>query len=312
MARLNSNHGKEPMHSDDKIGSLLHLYEDGAFDRRELIRRLAGYTGSVAAATAITESAGFAQTSPGCLDSVRVAENDPGILAENVTIHGEGGPLFAYQVIPRASVGKPTPAVIVIHENRGLNDHIKDVTRRVAKAGFVAFGLDLLSRQGGTAAFPDPEQAGAAYNRTRPEERRQDILSALYTLLDQKYVSGKVGALGFCAGGGNVWDAAVNTDRLSAAVAFYGTPLPPTESIANLTAPVLAIYAELDRGTNARLPAIFTALMDQRKTFAIHVYENTNHAFHNDTGARYDPGAACDAWSKTIAFFNRHLNEAAV
>ncbi|HET8550201.1 MAG TPA: dienelactone hydrolase family protein [Bryobacteraceae bacterium] len=199
----------------------------------------------------------------------------------------------------------------MIHENRGLNEHIRDVTRRVAKAGFIGFGLDLLSRQGGTAAFVDPEQAATAYNRTRPEERRQDILSALYTLLEQKYVAGKVGIVGFCAGGGNVWDAAVNTDKLSAAVVFYGTPLPPTEAIANLTAPVLAIYAELDRNTNARLPAIFTTLTDQRKTFGIHVYENTNHAFHNDTGARYDPGAACDAWAKTIAFFSRHLSSGA-
>ena len=294
------------MHSD-KVSSLLHLYEDGAFDRRELVRRLAKYTGSVAAAAAITESAGFAQTPQTCADSVRVAEDDPAIMAENVSFPGEGTMLFAYQVRPRAAAGRPLPAVIVVHENRGLNEHIKDVTRRVAKAGFLGFGIDLLSRQGGTAAFPDAEQAGAAYNRTRPEERRADINSALLTLLEQSYVTpGKVGIVGFCAGGGNVFDIAVNTDRLAAAVVFYGTPL-ATDAVANLRAPLLGVFAELDRGVNARLPALITALSEQRKTYGLHVYENTNHAFHNDTGPRYDAAAACDAWAKTIAFFNRHL-----
>jgi carboxymethylenebutenolidase len=293
---------------NDKISSLLHLYEDGAFDRRELVRRLAKYTGSLATAMALTESAGFGQTAAACPGDVRVSENDPAIIAQDVTLHGEGGPLFAYQVFPRSSVGTRTPAVIVIHENRGLNEHIRDVTRRVAKAGFIGLGLDLLSRQGGTMAFPDPEQAGAAYNRTRPEERRQDMNSALLTMLEQEYVvPGKVGIVGFCAGGGNAFDLAVNTDRLAAAVVFYGTPL-ATDAVANLRAPLLGIFAELDRGTNARLPALMTALSDQRKTFGLHIYENTNHAFHNDTGARYDAGAACDAWAKTIAFFNRHLN----
>jgi carboxymethylenebutenolidase len=291
----------------DRVRSLLHLYEDGAFDRRELVRRLAKYTGSMAAAVAITESAGFAQTPQACADNVRVSANDPAILGEDVTIHGEGGPVMAYQVRPRAATG-PVPAVIVVHENRGLNEHTRDVTRRVAKAGFIGFGVDLLSRQGGTAAFPDAEQAGAAYNRTRPEERRQDLNSALLTLLEQPYVTpGRVGMVGFCAGGGNVFDLAVNTDKLAAAVVFYGTA-PAADAIANLRAPLLGIFAEQDRGTNSRLPALITALTERSKTYGLHVYENTGHAFHNDTGARYDAAAACDAWGKTIAFFNRHLN----
>lgn len=295
---------------NDRIASLLHLYEDGALTRRDLVARLTKYTGSAAAAAALVESAGFAQTSSGCPAGVQVAETDPAVSSQMLTIHGEGGPLFVYQSMPSDMSGGPRPAVLVLHENRGLNEHIKDVNRRVAKAGFVAVAADLLSRQGGTAAITDPEQQAAAYGRTRPEERRADMLSALYTIRDQSYVRGdRLGTVGFCAGGGNVWDLAVNTDQLAAAVVFYGTP-PPVEQIANLRAPLLGIFAELDRGINGRLPATLAALNDARKTYGLHIYENTNHAFHNDTGARYDPAAACDAWAKTIAFFHRHLNRA--
>jgi carboxymethylenebutenolidase len=297
---------------NDQISSLIHLYEDGALSRRELLTRLTKYTGSAAAAVAVMESAGLAQTtSPACPADVRVTESDPSVISQPVTLHGEGGPIFAYLSSPRGQ-GAALPAVVVIHENRGLNDHIKDVNRRVAKAGFVALAPDLLSRQGGTDQFTDPEAAVAAYNQTQPEERREDLRSALLTIADQPYVQGdRVGTVGFCAGGGNVFDLAVNTDRLAAAVVFYGPPPNPIEQISNLTAPLLGIFAELDRGINSRVPSLMTVLNDARKPYELHIYENTNHAFHNDTGARYDAAAACDAWQKTIAFFNRHLNRAA-
>jgi carboxymethylenebutenolidase len=260
----------------------------------------------------ILQTEGLAQSVTGaCPEGVRVAEDDRSINAQMLTIHGEGGPLHVYQVTPANMSAGPLPAVLVIHENRGLNEHIKDVTRRVAKAGYVALGVDLLSRQGGTAAFPDAEQAGAAYGRTRTEERISDLMSALYTIRDQSYVRrDRVGALGFCAGGGHVFDLAVYTDALAAAVVFYGAPPTPIELVANMTAPLLGIYAELDRTFTGRVPALITELTNRQKRFAIHIYENTGHAFHNDTGARYDPGAACDAWSKTVAFFSRHLNRA--
>jgi carboxymethylenebutenolidase len=297
----------------DRIKSLVHLYEDGALSRRDLISRLTRYTGSAAAAAAVLENAGLAQTSTvSCPAGVQVAETDPSVTSAILTIHGEGGPLFVYQSMPSAPAQGPRPAVLVIHENRGLNEHIKDVNRRVAKAGFVAIAVDLLSRQGGTAAITDPEQQAAAYNRTTVPERRQDMLSALLTMRDQSYVKGdRLGAVGFCAGGGNVYDLATNTDQLAAAAVFYGPVPNPIEQLANLRAPLLGVYAELDRGINGRLPLLITALNDARKTYELHIYEGTNHAFHNDTGARYDPVASCDAWSKTIAFFNRHLNRAA-
>ncbi len=296
---------------NDKISSLIHLYEDGALSRRDIIRRLTRQTGSAAAAMAVLESAGLAQVSTAsCPGSVRVAENDPAIYAEKLTISGSG-PLFTYQARP-SDFTKRYPAVLVIHENQGLTEYIKDVTRRVAKAGYVGIAVDLLSRQGGTSQFPDPTNAVAAYNRTTTDERREDMLSALLTIRDQSYVRGdRLGVVGFCAGGSNVLDLAANTDQLSAAVVFYGFAPDPIDPMANITAPLLGIFPELDKGTTGRLPALLNVLISGNKRYALHVYENTNHAFHNDTGPRYDPRAACDAWSKTLAFFDEHLNRAA-
>jgi carboxymethylenebutenolidase len=296
----------------DLIASLIHLYQDGAFNRREIVKRLTECTGSVAAALAVIESAGLANAQTGtCPAGVQVAEGDPAIRAQMLTIHGEGGPLYAYQALPADLGSQPRPAVLVIHENRGLNDHIKDVTRRVAKAGFVAIGIDLLSRQGGTHQFTDPMQQTAAYGRTLPEQRREDMMSALLTIRDQSYVRrDRLGTVGFCAGGGNVFDLAVNTDILTAAVVFYGAAPTPPELINNMSARLLGFFAELDRNINMRLPGLLTSLMNANKRHEIHIYENVGHAFHNDTGAAYNAAAACDAWAKTIDFFNRHLNAA--
>ena len=300
------------MHND-RVESLLHLYQDGGLNRRELVRRLTQATGTAAAAIAAMEAAGLAnaQTST-CPEGVKVAESDPAVRAQTLTIHGEDGPLFIYQALPaNFSPSQRLPAVLVIHENRGLNEHIKDVTRRFAKAGYIGVGVDLLSRQGGTFQFADAEAAGQAYNRTTVEGRRQDMLSALLTIGEQSYVRGdRVGVVGFCAGGQNVFELAMNTDKLAAAVTFYGAPPNPPEQVQRLTAPLLAIYAELDRNTNTRVPAMMTTLLNSEKRHALHVYWGVRHAFHNDTGASYDPGAACDAWAKTLAFFNLHLNAA--
>lgn len=294
---------------NDGIAGLIHLYEDGALNRREIVRRLTRCTGSVAAAMAILESTGLAQTSPmACPADVRVPENDRSIAAEQLTLFGSG-PLYAYQARPADSYAKPRPAVLVIHENQGLTGYIQDVTRRLAKAGYVGIAVDLLSRQGGTAQFPDPAAAAAAYNRTHPDERREDMLSALLTIRDQPYVRrDRLGVIGFCAGGNNAFDLAVNTDQLRAAVSYYGPALNPADQIAKVTAPLLLIYPELDRGTTPALAPVLTALIAANKRYALHIYENTNHAFHNDTGPRYDAGAACDAWSKTLNFLQAHLN----
>jgi carboxymethylenebutenolidase len=292
---------------DDRIESLLHLYEDGALNRRELLERLTRHTGSLAAATAALSSAGLLHAQAPCADDVRVREDAPDLLCENFSIYSESGPLLVYQVRPNEAAGAPRPAVLVIHENRGLNEHIKDVARRVGRSGFVGLGIDLLSRQGGTMHFPDPADAQAAYGRTVPEQRRADMISALLFLRDQPYVRpDRLGAVGFCAGGGNCFDIAVNFQGLAAAVVFYGPP-PPADQLAGMNAALLGIFAQLDRGINSRLPEMLNAIVANQKTFGLHVYENTRHAFHNDTGPNYDRAAACDAWTKTIAFFQKHL-----
>lgn len=296
--------------TDDPVQSLLHLYVDGAFNRRELIQRLVKYTGSVGAAVAAVDSLGIAEAqTTGCAADVRVPENAPDIDAQMVTIHGEGGSLFAYLVKPRTADGAPRPGVVVIHENRGLVEHIKDVTRRVARAGFVGLGIDLLSRQGGTERFTDAMQQTAAYGRTTPAQRREDLRSAMLTLMDQPYVlNRRVGCVGFCAGGANSFDMAVANPELTASVVFYGAAPNPIDQLAAMNAKWLGIFAQNDRNINSGLPAVLTAVMTLNKTFGVHVYEGVGHAFHNDTGPAYNRAAACDAWAKTIEFFNKHLN----
>lgn len=291
------------------IANLIHLYIDGAFSRRELVRRVAAHVGGTTAALAVLSAAGVpaAQAQTACPAGISIPENAPDLIGTDVSYPGEAGTLFGYLVRPRQMPADSVPAIIVIHENRGLVEHIRDVTRRAARAGFVSLGVDLLSRQGGTAQFTDPVQQTTAYNKTTQDERRADLFSALDYLKNRPDVRfNRIGTVGFCAGGGNVWDLAVNLPELAAAVAFYGAP-PPIDQLPNLRAPFLGHYAQLDSGTTGRMPPVITALLGAQKKFGITIYEGVGHAFHNDTGPAYDPTAACDAWAKTIAWFNKFL-----
>lgn len=307
---------QSPMPSEESpVEELVHLYVDGAFSRRELMERVSKYAGGLATAAAALTSLGIgtaeAQTAPS--SGPQVPEGAPGILTKSVSFTGEGGTLLAYLAIPDPLPAEQLPAVIVIHENRGLVDHIKDVTRRVAAAGFVGLGIDLLSRQGGTDQFPDAVQQQQAYGRTTLDGRRSDMVSSLDYLKHLSFVRyDKIGAVGFCAGGGNVWDLALILPELAAAVAFYGTPTPPLEFIDLIKAPVLANYAELDRTLSLRMPDVMTAMLTRQKTFAFRLYQGVGHAFHNDTGPAYNAFAAADAWAQTLAWFNKFLRTAAV
>lgn len=293
------------------IEELAHLHVDGAFDRRELFRRVACVTGSIAAATIALESVGLpaqVEDEPCCPrpEDVRVPEDATDLeVMHQVEFPGDAGTLFAHQARPRHA--PPLPGILVIHENRGLNDHIRDVTRRAARAGFVAVGIDLLSRFGGTP--DDPVEALRLYQQTTTEGRLADLLSAVNYLQNLDIVQGHtVGAVGFCAGGGNCWTLALHTAALSAAVAFYGAPVPPVDALDTLGTPVLAIYAELDRNLTRSVLPVITQLEELQKPFGFHIYEGTNHAFHNDTGANYHRLAACDAWGQTVAFFQKHVH----
>ena len=300
------------MYEDDSpIGSLIHLYFDGAFNRRELVRRLAGHTGGVAAAAALLTHMGIAEAQQlSCASDVRVPADAPDLVTQDVPFPGEAGPLFAYMAQPKTDDASPLPGVLVIQQNRGLVEHIKDVTRRVARAGYVGLGIDLLSRQGGTQQFTDPVAQMQAYNRTTQDQRRADLLSSLAFMKTQPNIQpGAVGAVGFCAGGSNCWDLAVNSSDLGAAVVFYGAPPNPIGLLDNVTAPILGNYAELDRTLTGRTPDIITGMLNRRKSFELHIYQGVNHAFYDDTGPAYDAAAACEAWGRTIAWFDKFLKQ---
>lgn len=298
------------MHDNhDPIHELVHLYVDGAITRRGLVKRVARRTGSVAAA--IAALAGFedlqAQSAIACPAGVTVPLDAPDLVAQDVTFAGEDGTrLFGRLAYPKG-IQDALPGILVVHENRGLVDHIKDVTRRAARAGYVALSVDLLSRQGGIQNFPEPTQQNQAYNRTTVFERRSDFISGLaYIKALPQVRHDRIGITGFCAGGAIVWDFAVYVPELRAAVPFYGTP-PTAEEIARIEAPVLALYAERDRALTQRLLTAANEMITRQKRFGMVVYEGAGHAFHNDTSPNYNAAAACDAWARTIAWFDKFL-----
>ena len=195
--------------------------------------------------------------------------------------------------------------VIVIHENRGLNPHIKDVTRRMATEGFIALGVDYLSPMGGTPADEDKgrEMIG--------QLKQPDVISygkaAVDYLQQHPDSNGNVGAVGFCWGGGAVNTLAVNEPDLKAGVAYYGRQ-PDPDDVGKIQAPLMHHYASLDERINAGIQAFETAMKQAGKTLELHMYEGVNHAFNNDTNAaRYDKEAADLAWQRTVAFFKKHL-----
>jgi carboxymethylenebutenolidase len=296
--------------NEGPIEELIHLYVDGAFRRRELMRRLARYTGGVAAAMAALGELDLshAQSGSSCPADASVPEDAPDLIVFDVDYAGEAGTLFGHMAYPRTATAQTWPGVLVIHENRGLVEHIRDVTRRVARAGYVALGVDLLSRQGGTQQFPDPQQQTAAYGRTTADQRLSDLQSSFEYLRSSTLVTARrVGVVGFCAGGGNVWNLVLNQPQLAAAVAFYGTPVPPIDQISRLQTPLLAMYAELDRNLTLQAIPVISAILTQQKTVGFDIYQGVGHAFHNDTGPAYNSTAACDAWNRTLAWFNKFL-----
>jgi carboxymethylenebutenolidase len=296
--------------NQEHIEDLIHLYIDGAFDRRELLTRVAVYTGSVAAAMAAVgpEIMAQAPTPPTPPANVSVPEWVAEVQWFWVDYAGETGTLRSYFARPRFETQR-VPAVIVIHENRGLNDHIKDVTRRLARAGFVALGVDLLSRVGGTESFATPQAATQALGRITAAEFLSDLRSAIEFLKIADYVRpDRIGAIGFCFGGGQVFNLAFNVPEILAAVPYYGTPPNPLPSLEGMNAKLLGIFSETDYNQNGRIPELLTGMVQRRKTLGLHIYQGTGHGFHNDTSPIYNANAASDAWAKTLVFLNTHLN----
>lgn len=261
-----------------------------------------------AAATAIvlaTDDTSATSTPMAVPAGVRVAPNESSIDTRDFSFPGAGRDIVAYLAEPKGE--GPFPAILVCHENRGLTDHIKDVTRRVAKAGYVGLAVDLLSSQGGTDQISDPAQIPHILSSTPPDELANYFLSAIQYLQSQPFVNrDQLGMVGFCFGGGMTWLVATKAPQLKAAVPFYG-PNPPLDATPNIQAAVLAIYGGEDRRINAGIPAIEKAMQENGKIFEKVIYPSASHAFHNDTGRNYDPEAAIDAWSRTLAWFARYV-----
>jgi carboxymethylenebutenolidase len=234
-----------------------------------------------------------------------VPADDPSINAGPVEFPGEdGATVMGYLARP---VGDgPFPVVLVCHENRGLTDHIQDVTRRVAKAGFVGLAVDLLSRQGGSAAVGS-DNAPGALGQAPAEQYVADFRSGWTYLGTQPFAdTARLGMVGFCFGGGVTWQVATQMPELKAAVPFYGPP-PLADQVPNIQAAVLAIYGGQDTRITSTLPSIQATMEANGKTFEPLVYEGADHAFHNDTGSRYNAQAAQDAWIRTMGWFEEYL-----
>ena len=285
---------------DRRIIDLYDRFTHGGMDRRSFLDRLARLAGGTAAASALLPLLEY--------DYARaqiVPESDPRIATQAVRFAGGAGEIAGYLATPKA--GGKRPAVIVIHENRGLNPHIKDITRRIAADGFVALGVDYLSLVGGTPDPYDDDKAREAFGKVTPDMALPVSRGALAFLKSHAASNGKVGAVGFCWGGGAVNNLAVADPTLDAGVPFYGRQ-PPAERVADIRAPLMLHYAGNDAGINAGIPAYEAALKANGKTYELFVYEGTEHGFNNDTaGVRYNKAAADLAWGRTIAFFKKHL-----
>lgn len=237
-----------------------------------------------------------------------VPADDPAIQASAVEFPAsDGAKIMGY--LARPSAEGAYPAILVCHENRGLTDHIRDVTRRFAKAGYVALAVDLLSRQGGTEKVGSSGVPGALGNNP-PAQMVGDFQAGLDYLKQQPFVAqGQYGMTGFCFGGGMTWRAATQITELRAAVPYYG-PNPPLEDVPKIQAAVLAQYGGNDARINAGIPAIEKAMQDNNKIFEYVIYQGANHAFNNDTGSNYNAQAAQEAWAKTLAWFDKYVRNA--
>ncbi|MCA0870761.1 dienelactone hydrolase family protein [Seohaeicola saemankumensis] len=286
---------------DPRILEIFDGYVHGTMSKREFMSRAGRY-----AAAGVTGAMILDQLQPNYALAQQVAPDDPAIETDWVEYPSpEGhGSIRGLMAAPAGATG-PLPAVLVVHENRGLNPYIEDVVRRAAKAGYLALGPDGLSPLGG---YPGTDDEGRTMQRSMDGARLMaDFFAAFEFLRDHDRSTGKVGCVGFCYGGGVCNALAVAYPDLAASVPFYGRQA-AVEDVPRIQAPLLIHYAGLDDRINAGAEAYAKALEDHGKSFTQHFYEGVNHGFHNDTTPRYDAEAAALAWDRTLAFFDQHLN----
>jgi carboxymethylenebutenolidase len=283
-----------------EVLKLFDGYVHGALSRRDFLDRAAKFAVGSFTAAAMLES-----LKPNYAWAQQVPKDDSRIKAgyQNYPSPQGSGEMRGYFAMPANARGK-LPGVVVIHENRGLNPYIEDVTRRLAVANFVAFAPDALTPLGG---YPgEEEKAVKLFATLDPAKRTEDLMTGANYLKTRPECSGKIGAVGFCFGGGIANAMAVRFPDLGGAVPFYGAQ-PAAADVAKIKAPLLIHYAALDERVNAGWPAYETALKANHVRYEMHMYPNTNHGFHNDTTPRYDEAAAKLAWQRTLDFFNKNV-----
>ncbi|MDP3643383.1 MAG: dienelactone hydrolase family protein [Bacteroidota bacterium] len=271
----------------------LNAEKSNKSNRREFLKKT----------TALAGGSILLSSFPAQLFAEIIKADDPRLITATINYTGASGPMIAYLARPKGK--KKLPAVIVIHENRGLQPHIKDVTRRFALEGFVALAPDALSPLGGTPE--KPEEAGPMFQKLDYEKTKQDFSAAVAYLKTNPQTNGKVGCTGFCWGGAMTNHVAVNSPDLDAAVPYYGGQ-PKTEDVPKIKAPMLLHYAGKDERINAGIPAFEAALKENKIEYQLYIYEGAAHAFNNDSNPeRYNKEAADLAWKRTIEFFKKKL-----
>lgn len=290
---------------DQDLLILFDAYVHGDLDRRGFLSQAQKF-----AKAGVTAAGLLAALSPNFAAGQQVPKNDPRLKTELLSYPSPAGngTVKGYLARPAAAGATKLPAILVIHENRGLNPHIEDITRRLALDGFMAFAPDALTPVGG---YPgDEDKARAAFATLDQSKAQQDFLSAANWLKSRSDATGKLGAVGFCYGGAIVHMLTTRMPELNAAVPFYGsTPAP--EEAAKVKTPLLVQQADIDERINAAWPAYEAALKAARVKYEAHRYPGTQHGFNNDTTPRYDAAAAKLAWDRTTAFFKTHLSAGA-
>ena len=291
---------KQASDFDQELLNLFDEYVHGLVDRRGFLDRAARFAVGGVTAMMLLEA-----LSPKFAEAQQVPKDDKRLSTSYLEYDSPkgSGKVRGYFARPAAAKGK-LPGVLVVHENRGLNPHIEDIARRIALEQFEAFAPDALTPSGG---YPgDEDKAREAFGKLDQAKTREDFLAGYHVLKSRPDCTGKIGAVGFCWGGGMVNFLATQLPDLAAAVPFYGTQ-PKADEVAHIKAPMLINYADKDDRVNAGIPAFEDALKANKVKYQIFKYDGTQHGFNNDTTPRYDKAAATLAWQRTIEFFKKNL-----
>ncbi len=295
-----------PSPTDPKVPQavfdLYDKYAHNQLDRRSFVKQLSKY-----AVGGITVSSLLSHLLPDYETTLQVAADDPRLDADTIEYNSPVTGITMRGLLTRpVDAQEKLPGIIVVHENRGLNPYVEDVARRAGLANFIALAPDALTPLGG---YPGNDDEGRSMQRKRDRgDMLNDFIAAYQYLRHHPECTGKVGVVGFCFGGLISNQMAVQLPTLGAAAPFYGRQ-PPAEDVSRIQAPLQLHYGGLDTRVNEGWPAYEAALKANNKVYEAHIYEGSNHGFHNDTTPRYDEPAAKLAWERTIAFFNQHLRE---